>query len=135
MADGTSCKSITGLSATCASGQCTSRDQQCVGSGTVTTVKACPQFGNDCQLNCQDSAGNCFQLTGNFLDGTTCGGTGRCKKGVCEGSTLSNFLFNPSLESYAMDTNFSSICMAYYCHFGLDYTIINILLYTRVLLS
>ncbi|KAJ3269615.1 hypothetical protein HDV01_001176 [Terramyces sp. JEL0728] len=102
--DGTSCV-VSGTNAQCASGICTSRDLQCKASslgsaGTggninIVTNSACPGFGNDCGLKCQDNSGNCYVLNGNFvgtysinLDGTSCGGDGRCKNGSCEGASL-----------------------------------------------
>ncbi|PSR90549.1 Metallo-peptidase family M12-domain-containing protein [Coniella lustricola] len=86
--DGTSCGS--GLE--CASGQCTSRDDQCQSlMGSMTTnndTTACGSSG--CQISCQspDFGTNiCYQLNQNFLDGTPCGcGGGRCSNGQCEGS-------------------------------------------------
>ncbi|CAI6252199.1 unnamed protein product [Periconia digitata] len=77
----------------CASGQCTSRDQQCksvmgsVGKGNDTyacdntnCVLSCasPEFGRDV----------CFGLRQNFLDGTSCVGGGQCNNGQCAGSSV-----------------------------------------------
>lgn len=85
--DGTSCGS--GLQ--CASGQCTSRDQQCQSiMGSLTTnndTQACDSSG--CQVSCQSPEfGNnvCYKLNQNFLDGTTCQGGGKCSNGNCEGT-------------------------------------------------
>ncbi|KAI8911484.1 Metallo-peptidase family M12-domain-containing protein [Gorgonomyces haynaldii] len=86
--DGQSCTTASGASAQCASGVCTSRDLQCRASGIVTTVSACPQFSTSCTLNCQDSRGQCYVLNGNFLDGTPCGGGGKCQQGSCQGSNF-----------------------------------------------
>jgi hypothetical protein len=61
---------------------------QCKGTGLVVTTSACPAFGNECALNCQDKNGFCYALNGFFLDGTTCGGAGRCKKGECKGTNI-----------------------------------------------
>ncbi|KAL2913048.1 hypothetical protein HK105_207503 [Polyrhizophydium stewartii] len=83
--DGTSCTTLSGVSAQCASGICTSRDLQCKGTGAVNTVSACPAFASECSLYCQDASGTCYMLNGNFLDGTTCGYTGRCSQGKCVG--------------------------------------------------
>ncbi|KAH6592836.1 hypothetical protein BASA50_007886 [Batrachochytrium salamandrivorans] len=85
IADGSSCNTVAGASAQCASGVCTSRDLQCSGSGSVVTVSACPAFTSSCALYCQNGAGNCFLLNGYFLDGTPCGYTGKCSNGVCAG--------------------------------------------------
>ena len=67
----------------CASGQCTSRDQQCktlMGSYTTKNdTYACNS--QDCTLSCASpefGPGVCYQMQQNFLDGTTCGGGGQC---------------------------------------------------------
>ena len=67
----------------CASGQCTSRDQQCktlMGSYTSgNDTYACDSV--DCTLSCaspQFGPGVCYGLQQNFLDGTPCGGGGQC---------------------------------------------------------
>ena len=77
---------------TCAAGQCTSRDLQCktlMGSFTSNNdTYACDQ--NDCQLSCaspQFGPNSCFGMQQNFLDGTICGGGGKCNNGRCEGSS------------------------------------------------
>jgi len=98
--DGTECKvpgqATTGLY--CASGYCTSRDQQC---RTQTTQRlnfagACPTttVGSTCHLTCQDGVNppNCFQLSGVFLDGTHCGNGGVCVAGTCQGDSIWNFI-------------------------------------------
>lgn len=84
--DGTTCGS--GLS--CASGQCTSRDQQCQAlMGSLTTkndTSACTSSG--CQISCQSpefGSNVCYKLNQNFLDGTFCEGGGKCNNGVCQG--------------------------------------------------
>ncbi|CAN8103560.1 unnamed protein product [Discula destructiva] len=85
--DGTGCGS--GLQ--CASGQCTSRNQQCqalMGSlSTDNDTQSCSSSG--CQISCQspDFGDNvCYTLNQNFLDGTPCQGGGRCQNGACEGT-------------------------------------------------
>jgi hypothetical protein len=67
----------------CASGQCTSRDLQCktlMGSYTTNNdTYACNS--QDCQLSCaspQFGINSCYSMTQNFLDGTVCGGGGKC---------------------------------------------------------
>lgn len=67
----------------CASGQCTSRDQQCktlMGSFTANNdTHACNS--EDCTLSCASPEfgfGVCYGMQQNFLDGTVCGGGGRC---------------------------------------------------------
>ena len=68
----------------CASGQCTSRDQQCktvMGSYTKgNDTNACDSQG--CTISCASPEfgyGVCYGLQQNFLDGTECGGGGRCQ--------------------------------------------------------
>lgn len=77
--DGTSCTG--GLK--CASGHCTSRDQQCktlMGSYTTgNDTYACDH--QSCSLSCASpefGTGVCYGLQQNFLDGTECGGGGHC---------------------------------------------------------
>ncbi|KAF4551913.1 putative metallo-peptidase family M12 protein [Elsinoe fawcettii] len=76
----------------CASGQCTSRDQQCrtvMGSFTQNNdTRSCDSSG--CQLSCASpefGRGVCYGLQQNFLDGTTCGGGGTCQNGRCRGTS------------------------------------------------
>ena len=75
----------------CASGQCTSRDQQCktvMGQHLSNSTHSC--YDTDCQLTCASpefGPGTCFRMQQNFLDGTPCNGDGKCKAGVCNGST------------------------------------------------
>lgn len=77
----------------CASGQCTSRDLQC-----RTVMGAYVQGGNDtyacdqssCTMSCASPSfgpGTCYGLQQNLLDGTPCGGGGKCQNGQCKGST------------------------------------------------
>ncbi|KAL8730272.1 MAG: hypothetical protein Q9166_004155 [cf. Caloplaca sp. 2 TL-2023] len=76
----------------CASGQCTSRNQQCktlMGSFTSRNdTYACNS--QDCTLSCASpefGTGVCYSMQQNFLDGTTCGGGGKCSNGQCKGSS------------------------------------------------
>ncbi|KAL9043074.1 MAG: hypothetical protein Q9214_003606, partial [Letrouitia sp. 1 TL-2023] len=77
----------------CASGQCTSRNQQCktlMGSYTANNdTYACN--GQDCTLSCASpefGMGVCYSMQQNFLDGTSCGGGGKCQNGQCKGSNF-----------------------------------------------
>lgn len=77
--DGNSC----GNGLQCASGQCTSRDQQCktvMGSYTQgNDTYACDNSG--CTISCASpefGTGVCYGLQQNFLDGTPCSGNGKC---------------------------------------------------------
>ncbi|KAF7540786.1 hypothetical protein G7Z17_g12112 [Cylindrodendrum hubeiense] len=89
MNDGDSCGD--GLS--CTSGQCTSRDLQCrnmFGNTTSSSTEACGSSG--CLMTCQAPEygyGTCVELNQNFLDGTSCGGGGRCSNGACKGGSTS----------------------------------------------
>ena len=80
----------------CASGQCTSRDQQCktvMGSYTQgNDTHACDSQG--CVISCaspQFGYGVCYGLQQNFLDGTDCGGGGHCQN-----VSLLDFIFDRS---------------------------------------
>ena len=80
--DGQKCGNGT-TSTQCASGQCTSRDQQCkllMGSFTSNNdTYACNS--QDCMLSCASpefGPGVCYSMQQNFLDGTVCGGGGKC---------------------------------------------------------
>ncbi|KUI57711.1 Disintegrin and metalloproteinase domain-containing protein B [Cytospora mali] len=88
-ADGTSCGS--GLQ--CASGQCTSRDQQCQSlMGSLTTnndTEACDS--SSCQISCkspQFGSNVCYTMSQNFLDGTSCESGGKCNNGNCQGANV-----------------------------------------------
>ncbi|KAI9892072.1 MAG: hypothetical protein M1814_001778 [Vezdaea aestivalis] len=89
--EGQACGNNATAALTCASGQCTSRDLQCktlMGSYSANNdTYACDS--NSCQLSCASpefGAGTCYGLQQNFLDGTACGGGGRCSNGRCQGS-------------------------------------------------
>ena len=77
----------------CASGQCTSRTQQCktlMGSYTTRNdTYACNS--EDCMLSCASpefGVGVCYSMQQNFLDGTPCRGGGRCQNGQCPSSSV-----------------------------------------------
>ncbi|KAI8377741.1 Metallo-peptidase family M12-domain-containing protein [Radiomyces spectabilis] len=75
----------------CASGQCTSRDQQCRARGvSMNVTRACSAASGSCVLTCayNGGLGTCLQFNGYFLDGTSCGIGGTCKNGHCD---LQNF--------------------------------------------
>lgn len=85
----------------CASGQCTSRDQQCktlMGSYTQgNDTYACDD--ESCTLSCASpefGPGVCYGLQQNFLDGTPCGGGGQCSNvslAFSDGSSPFRFRF------------------------------------------
>ena len=73
----------------CASGRCTSRDQQCATFMGADTTTSCSSSG--CGLSCHSSKlgpNQCYVLNQYFLDGTPCEGGGRCDNGNCVGSSL-----------------------------------------------
>ncbi|KAI4102449.1 MAG: hypothetical protein L6R37_004388 [Teloschistes peruensis] len=83
----------------CASGQCTSRNQQCktlMGSFTSKNdTYACNS--RDCTLSCQSpefGPNTCYSMQQNFLDGTPCGGGGKCNNGQCKGSSTAKEIGN-----------------------------------------
>ena len=70
----------------CASGVCTSRDEQCIARGLrLGVTEECSFQKDSCQISCADpmDPGNCLVLSGVFLDGTECGLASLCEKGVC----------------------------------------------------
>ena len=80
---GQSC-GASGSNLQCASGQCTSRNQQCktlMGSYTTNNdTYACNS--QDCTLSCASPEFGpdvCYSMQQNFLDGTVCGGGGKCQ--------------------------------------------------------
>ena len=82
-----------GSGLTCASGQCTSRDQQCktvMGSYTQgNDTYACDN--SNCMLSCASpefGANRCYGLQQNFLDGTPCTGGGTCQNGRCTNGSV-----------------------------------------------
>ena len=76
--DGTSCGS-NGLE--CASGYCTSKDEQCKTLGaSIGVTQACPQSSSSCEVTCQSpsSSLSCVILEGqSWVSGTSCGYGGR----------------------------------------------------------
>lgn len=73
----------------CASGTCTSRDQQCkVSFGRLSSSpKSC---GNECLMQCSGTdynGGQCTYFNSYFIDGTSCSGGGQCKDGQCQGGS------------------------------------------------
>lgn len=81
----------------CASGQCTSRDQQCrnvVGETVASNnTSACDEDQFLCRVICTapERGGNtCVMYNQNYLDGTPCGSGGRCQDGTCEGNSTLN---------------------------------------------
>ncbi|KAI7899629.1 uncharacterized protein BX663DRAFT_441023, partial [Cokeromyces recurvatus] len=80
----------------CASGQCTSRDKQCLTRGfAINITQSCLTNNEECKLLCNSPSSDksCFIFTDNFIDGTPCGFEGRCMGGVCEnGDAISSSL-------------------------------------------
>ncbi|KAJ8659821.1 hypothetical protein O0I10_004414 [Lichtheimia ornata] len=79
----------------CASGVCTSRDEQCIARGMRLGVTEDCSFQHDsCQISCADPTdpGNCLVLSGVFLDGTECGLASFCEKGNCVSTGALNTL-------------------------------------------
>lgn len=79
----------------CASGQCTSRDLQCqnvMGAYTKGSNDTYACDSSTCTMSCASPAfgpGTCYGLQQNLLDGTPCGGGGKCDNGQCTGSSFS----------------------------------------------
>lgn len=73
----------------CASGRCTSRDEQCRTFMGADTTTSCER--RDCMMSCHSSKlgpNQCYVLNQYFLDGTPCKGGGKCNNGNCQGSSL-----------------------------------------------
>ncbi|KAI8368020.1 Metallo-peptidase family M12-domain-containing protein [Choanephora cucurbitarum] len=92
--DGLSC-GLNGLK--CASGQCTSRNEQCLSRGFVMNItQSCRTNNEECKLLCNSpDSSKCLVFSGNFIDGTPCGFGGRCHDGVCRngGAVGSSILY------------------------------------------
>ncbi|RCH85526.1 hypothetical protein CU098_005984, partial [Rhizopus stolonifer] len=92
--DGTIC-GLNGLK--CASGQCTSRDEQCLSRGFVMNItQSCRTNNEECKLLCNSpDSDKCLIFSGNFIDGTPCGFGGRCHDGDCRngGAVGSSLLY------------------------------------------
>ncbi|KAJ3106628.1 hypothetical protein HDU97_005993 [Phlyctochytrium planicorne] len=68
----------------CASGQCTSRSNQCQNrNSAINTTGTCPGRDSECLLYCATASGYCTLLAGAFVDGTPCGYSGTCRGGTC----------------------------------------------------
>ena len=98
--NGDSC-GASGSGLECASGQCTSRDQQCQHMSSSLSgrnnTQACKQTNSDCLLACTSpDLGNnqCMTYNQNFVDGTSCGGGGHCSNGTCTGTSTAKEISN-----------------------------------------
>ncbi|ROT43281.1 zinc metalloprotease mde10 [Sodiomyces alkalinus F11] len=97
--DGESCGDD-GDNLRCASGQCTSRDQQCqVAVGSRDTNNETTACGSQCQLLCRSptvfGTDMCRQPASQFfIDGTPCSNGGRCRNGVCRGESVAGSVEN-----------------------------------------
>ncbi|KAI9488177.1 Metallo-peptidase family M12-domain-containing protein [Zychaea mexicana] len=79
----------------CASGVCTSRDEQCIARGMrLGVTEECSFQKDSCLISCADplDPGNCLVLSGVFLDGTGCGLASICEKGACVSTGALNTL-------------------------------------------
>ncbi|ORX92127.1 zincin [Basidiobolus meristosporus CBS 931.73] len=90
--DGKDC-GASGSGLKCASGQCTSRDAQCAARGQrMGITKACTSYisADPCQFVCNspERSNACVIMQGQFIDGTTCGLSGKCLKGVCQSGNM-----------------------------------------------
>lgn len=80
----------------CASGQCTSRDAQCVARGATMSIKKSCSALSDCEVSCQNpqSSMSCITFPGYFTDGTPCGVGGICKTGKCNSDNAGNVILD-----------------------------------------
>jgi hypothetical protein len=82
----------------CASGMCTSRDDQCRAIGQrIGLTRSCAATGSSCRMICAGEDGvsespmfaTCTAIDADFMDGTSCGFRGFCQKGKCsEGAVV-----------------------------------------------
>lgn len=87
--DGTSCEFEGGQ---CASGQCTSRSQQCSAVGArLGLTESCPYETGSCSIVCKSGTG-CVMLDAVFIDGTPCGYSGKCYSGTCSEPAYKTFV-------------------------------------------
>ncbi|CAG8750882.1 23787_t:CDS:2, partial [Racocetra persica] len=88
ISDGTSC----GNGLQCAGGICTSRDLQCATRGSrMGITKACTITSfSSCTISCANpnDTTQCLEMSGYFVDGTSCGFCGKCSKGTCVNSSF-----------------------------------------------
>lgn len=89
--DGDSCGD--GDDLRCASGQCTSRDQQCQSAvGPQDTNNETEACGNECRILCRSptlfGTDSCRSYPQNYLDGTPCSNGGMCRNGACRGASF-----------------------------------------------
>lgn len=89
VANGQSC----GSGLTCASGQCTSRDEQCQSAmGDLLNSNSTHDCdSSSCTLSCNSPnypSNTCVEMNQNYLDGTSCSGGGHCSNGKCVGSSV-----------------------------------------------
>ncbi|EGY15892.1 zinc metalloprotease mde10 [Verticillium dahliae VdLs.17] len=92
--DGDSC-GADGDNLQCASGQCTSREQQCQAAvGSRDTNNQTTSCDNGCMLSCRSpnvfQTEECRLLNQNYLDGTPCESGGTCRNGVCRDASFTN---------------------------------------------
>ena len=109
--DGTNCGD-NGLK--CASGYCTSKNEQCASLGaSMGITQACPNVGDSsCEVTCQspNSALSCIILQGQFFtEGTECGYGGHCRDGRCQSGSWQN-----TVSSWFRDVSSALSCM-YLC--------------------
>ncbi|KAJ3017832.1 hypothetical protein HKX48_003366 [Thoreauomyces humboldtii] len=92
VADKVTCAIDATTNGQCASGQCTSRDQQCKNqAASLALTGACSDQITECQLFCTSASG-CVSLQSYFIDGTPCGynSNGVCEAGSCSASGILN---------------------------------------------
>lgn len=76
----------------CASGQCTSRDTQCLLRGyPLNVTQSCSFNHEECKIACaSNTTGKCVVFNGHFLNGTPCDDVGKCYEGNCVGGSNSS---------------------------------------------
>lgn len=93
--DGAGC-GASGQGLQCASGQCTSRLQQCQAAvGFRDTRNDTTACANDCMITCKSPSAFdtdlCVTMMQNFVDGTPCQNGGKCDNGMCKGASWTHW--------------------------------------------
>lgn len=105
--DGLNCGNATETK--CATGACTSRNQQCLSFGRSDITGDCTLFGGknkvfgfnkkcstscligQCGMYCRQELGGCVKVASQFRDGTPCGNGGFCYGGICTNPDICTF--------------------------------------------
>ncbi|KAI9218483.1 Metallo-peptidase family M12-domain-containing protein [Blastocladiella britannica] len=98
---------------TCATGVCTTRNQQCLANGGAAVVASAngtltdsilgecsAMFSGQCSLLCRSSLFGCRRVPGTYLDGTPCGQGGQCHQGACSQPDMIGSIVHWTLKNW-----------------------------------